>query len=697
MRKTQETWLGGVRALALLGLGLAGCTPGGEPAVTVGTVAQAVILPCTCFPQEMCPVAVDDTCAAPPTRIVPIRPGAQECTEQDVNECTLFTKSVAGPRWDEKWVACFVRHQTKASPEACGVRLERSCSGGVCDCRGCVQWVSDIPGQAEPTPVCRDLRWAEEHGLCGAAGGICQPFDAACASCDSGVLTPKAGKCSDAAGASGICLDGRCCTGCTDASGACVQASPSQPAASCGVVGTSGELPQCVACDKAAGVVCQVDVCREGRCEVVPAADSTPCDEDGDWCTVDNCYAGSCVASGKRCTGQGECFSERCLSAEQRCETDYYPERPCDEGRDPCMLAECNAEGTCVELGPRICADDGNECTAQACDPALDRCVVTHLANEPCSTGCGSGFCDDRGVCQLSGGGSCPAPAECERFVGCQLDDLGSPDCQYAPLEAGAACTKSDPCAREAVCDGHGTCVDSPERIRCGDCQECVAGECVAGSLAGTDCDDANPCTREDRCREAGVCEGTTVTCALRNDCDLTGICELASGACAYVQKPTGAECVDSLARTGLCWNGVCVHIPEGTGGSGGEGGSATGGDGGVPVGGSSGGTGGATGGGGATSGGSGGASQAGASAVGGSAGVPGAVGGAIGGGAAPAGSGGGPSAGTAGQDPGDELFERDPGGCSCRAAGSERGGTPGLLGLLAAVGLGMMRRRRAS
>ena len=82
------------------------------------------------------------------------------------------------------------------------------------------------------------------------------------------------------------------------------------------------------------------------------SVDGTPCDADGDGCTVgDRCMAGSCVPGAREeCGGALACGSEVCVStgpSSFRCEVSSGS-GSCDDG-DACTSGDtCGADGTCA-------------------------------------------------------------------------------------------------------------------------------------------------------------------------------------------------------------------------------------------------------------------------------------------------------------------------------------------------------------
>lgn len=160
-------------------------------------------------------------------------------------------------------------------------------------------------------------------------------------------------------------------------------------------------------------------------------------------------------------------------------------------------------------IGGALACDDGNACTHDACTP-LDGCVSAAAVN---GTGCDDGdACTSGDVCE---DGACGGAA--------------------------ATCDDGNPCTVD-TCD--------------------PARGCTHDALAdGARCDDGDRCSTNDLCR-AGVCEaGPAVVCGAPAACREAGVCDPATGACAFATSPDGTPCQrdDACAGQGRCEIGACV------------------------------------------------------------------------------------------------------------------------------------------
>ena len=230
----------------------------------------------------------------------------------------------------------------------------------------------------------------------------------------------------------------------------------------------------------------------------------------------------------------------------------------CDDG-DLCTEDDrCRAEG-CRGV-PRVCADDGDPCTAESCDsgqclhsqaPLLcddadvcttaDRCqagVCAGLAQPPGSA------CDDGDACTESD--ACSALGcrgvvrSCDDGSVCTVDSCDAETgCSFKRLEDGAVCVPGQPCRAVSVCQ---------------------AGACEGGTPLplGTECSDGDACITGATCNGAFDCVGGAIaTCDDGNPCTADG-CSAATG-CVWVPTGAGASCVGPCGLTGTCQAGGCA------------------------------------------------------------------------------------------------------------------------------------------
>jgi hypothetical protein len=270
------------------------------------------------------------------------------------------------------------------------------------------------------------------------------------------------------------------------------------------------------------------------------APNGTPC-EDTDPCTESGfCANGSCEVSPSECDDKNDCTADSC-APEAGCQNIFKASGTLCELGSVCFTDGTCADGSCS--APVISCDDGNECTADACDP-VSGCVNTPI-EALCNDGdacTGDGTCSN-GVCTAgeslpcSDGNSCTIDS-CHPSDGCSHLEVFSPCCtglvsvcddgnpctndecdpvtkdcsyenNYLACDDGDACTTSDSCGG-ATCQG--------QSIDCSDGNPCTLDQCAPDTgcshvpTSGVPCDDGLQCSTGDACLD-GECAGDTTDC----------------------------------------------------------------------------------------------------------------------------------------------------------------------------------------
>jgi hypothetical protein len=176
------------------------------------------------------------------------------------------------------------------------------------------------------------------------------------------------------------------------------------------------------------------------------------------------------------------------------------------------------------------CADDGDPCTANVCDPTRGGCVTDPIP----------GCCREDADCPDDG-------IFCARSV-C---DAATNRCVPDQLPDGTACDDGDPCTGPGACRA-GEC--QPGAPLCGPCQVCTETGCAAGD-DGVACSDGGACCGGD-CLPP--CQTPLVRAA---DCS----CACPQSACAPGSEPDPATC--ACCRT-VCTPDECGEIQDGCGGT---------------------------------------------------------------------------------------------------------------------------------
>jgi hypothetical protein len=243
-------------------------------------------------------------------------------------------------------------------------------------------------------------------------------------------------------------------SGCSCAQVTCADADPCTADSCTAGVCQHGTAPDGTSCGD--GNACDgAETCQGGSC--VPGT-ALSCG-DGDPCTTDSCSATSgcrhtpipvCVGctTGAACDDADPCTTDSCTAGV--CQHGAAPEgASCSDG-NACNGAETCRAGTCVD-GPAPSCDDGNPCTADACDQGLGRCAHRGLA------------------------GCCASDADCADVDACTASErCESGACASDPI----ACPEPGPCT-SAWCDPVAGCTAAPHP----EADTCVAPELCAREL----------------------------------------------------------------------------------------------------------------------------------------------------------------------------------------------------------------------
>ncbi|MCA9516309.1 MAG: hypothetical protein KC635_15310, partial [Myxococcales bacterium] len=320
----------------------------------------------------------------------------------------------------------------------------------------------------------------------------------------------------------------------------------------------------CTCPDDADGDPCTTLACQpDGSCLSVGTAAGTPCDDESDCTEGDQCDGNAvCVGTPIACDDGNECTADTC-DVDLGCQHAPLDAVACSV--DACSTGDTCSAGVC-ERGDAVDCDDGNDCTADSCDP-VDGCVHAPT-NE--GGGCEDGlFCTvgdtcQAGACVAGGARDCAAGGAPECVVASCDEELGA--CAVLAVNEGGGCDDADPCTVDTTCH-EGACEGAA--ASCDDQNECTDDACVPGvgctntPADGATCSDGNDCTLGDTCL-GGACQaGTDNTCDDGNPCTTDG-CG-ADGSCVYEPVDDGTTCDDEDACTGFgsapdaCVAGVCT------------------------------------------------------------------------------------------------------------------------------------------
>ncbi|MFH1110145.1 MAG: DUF4114 domain-containing protein [Planctomycetota bacterium] len=434
-------------------------------------------------------------------------------------------------------------------------------------------------------------------GVCLSAGDPCSPPSPVC--CED-INQCKAECCSDADCPSNgvfcdgveVCVDGTCVSPgspCSGGAPVCCEETDICKAECCSDADCQAPNPPCEG-----GEACNLST---GLCEAQPDAQvSTMCEADGNLCTVDHCDGmGQCVflsnvicqSPNPPCEGGEVCDQGTGLCVAQ---PDAVLSTPCEADGDLCTIDHCNGSGSCVQLSTVVCLPSVGACDAGAhCVTSTGFCedYPDPPFSTPCNTDnnlCTIEHCDGTGFCVPLGNVTCqPANPPCEGGETC---DPATGFC-VADLDAAL----STPCEVESPpnhctidhCNGMGACVllgnvmcQSPDPP-CEGGQHCepASGDCIDDPDAqlSTPCEAEAPpnlCTI-DHCDGLGACVFlSSVPCQPANPpCEGGEVCNPSTGLCvaqpdAVLSTPCEAESPPNFCTNDHCdGSGLCVHLSD--------------------------------------------------------------------------------------------------------------------------------------
>jgi RHS repeat-associated protein len=314
-------------------------------------------------------------------------------------------------------------------------------------------------------------------------------------------------------------------------------------------------------------------------------AGTPPTLDDGNPCTTDACNPTSGVthtpvAAGTSCSDGNVCNGSETCNATAVCVAGTAPpiddNNPCTTDTcDPstgvshtpvaagtscsdnnaCNGAEtCNASATCVAGTPPI-IDDGNPCTADACDPSSG---VTHTpvaAGTSCSDGnaCnGAETCNATGTCTPGMPVVCVASDQCHDVGTCSAS---TGVCTNPAKPNGSACSDGNACTQTDTCQA-GTCA-SGSPVPIDDNNPCTTDACNPSTgvshtpvAAGTSCSDGNACNGAETCNASATCVAGTPPVIDDNNPCTTDACNPSTGV-SHTPVAAGTSCSDGNACNG--------------------------------------------------------------------------------------------------------------------------------------------------
>jgi hypothetical protein len=315
--------------------------------------------------------------------------------------------------------------------------------------------------------------------------------------------------------------------------------------------------------------------CTEDRCDRATGVSHTPVTAGTSCADADHCNGeercgpeGACVVTKPTAIDDGNpCTADACDAKGGVSHTPLPVGTSCDDG-DVCNGVSTCAAGAVCKAGAVPVVDDQNPCTVDQCTP------VTGITHVPVGAGTS---CADADAC--NGSEVCSGVGVCEPGMPPVVDDqnvctVDSCDANagviHEPVPLGTPCGDADACNGVEICDGRGLCVPGPPTV-VDDANPCTVDGCdpVYGIQhvpveAGTSCDDGDACDGEERCDGSGLCQpGEPPVLDDENRCTLDR-CDPESGV-SHDPAPEGTACGD-----GDPCNGEELCDGAGTCGSGG-------------------------------------------------------------------------------------------------------------------------------
>ena len=255
------------------------------------------------------------------------------------------------------------------------------------------------------------------------------------------------------------------------------------------------------------------------------------------------------------------CTADACDPATGQATHTPLPAGTSCEDNDLCNGREtCNGLGTCVAGAPPA-VDDGNPCTSDSCSAATGVANVPVADGTSCSDGnvcngaeiCMSGVCRPGTPLPATDGNPCTADA-CDPLTG--VSHLAVPD--------GTSCSDGDACNGAETCVSGVCLAGAPPLVD--DHNACTSDACDPATgpthtpvADGTGCPDGNACNGAETCASGACLAGIPPATDDGNACTADG-CDPATGP-THTPVANGTSCSNGNACDGAetCSNGACL------------------------------------------------------------------------------------------------------------------------------------------
>ena len=205
---------------------------------------------------------------------------------------------------------------------------------------------------------------------------------------------------------------------------------------------------------------CTNDVCESNVCKhtTVTCDDSVGCTDD----TCDTIKGCIYEPDDSKCPTDTACMDYFC-DATKDCQAKYSPlSTPCEADGDLCTIDHCDGAGSCTLLDNVDCSDLDDQCQEGVCNPSDGECYPDYSKfplSTPCEFDgdlCTIDHCDGDGSCETFDNVDVPPAEECKSFY-CDPKD-GKVKEDYTDFPLSTPCASDDVCELNH-CDGSGECV----------------------------------------------------------------------------------------------------------------------------------------------------------------------------------------------------------------------------------------------
>lgn len=263
------------------------------------------------------------------------------------------------------------------------------------------------------------------------------------------------------------------------------------------------------------GLECTLDVCLNGVPMNSNAPADTPCGANMDLVCNGEGQCLGCLVGADCSANTTACGSSKCVNG--ACDVMFEPkgtQLPAgDQTAENCKMRVCDGAGNVIDIADAgDPPNDGNECTADACNG-----MIPAHTPAPAGLACnGDGVCDDAGNCRAPLGKACAADNECASVhcvdgVCCDTTCTGScmacnamgsiGTCSHIPFPG-----TDTTCSGTQVCNGTGSCELANGQTCNNGAKKCASGTCYQGKCKSTT---GQPCAMNSDC-VTGMCVNAT-------------------------------------------------------------------------------------------------------------------------------------------------------------------------------------------